>query len=145
MAWSDAKAQLVAILAGVAITSPVAQTVKKVYANPPGTVQDVPCFIVYPPSVVVERPSGTVREKRYQVRCRLLVLDADLDRASDLCDAYREAVIDTFDDDVTLNLTVSNSEMAIEEASSFTYGQRSYTGFDVVLTIDMTDAVTHQA
>lgn len=151
--WTDAKARIATLLAAVSITSPVAQTIKKVYSNPPGAVQDVPCFIIYPPAVPRnERPSGSLRTQEYVVRLRLLALDADLERAAALCDAYRSivlgegAALGTFDADVTLNATcVAILGPTAEEAASFQYGAKSYTGIDFLLTLRFSEAIEHQA
>src|SRR3990167_8161155 len=133
MAWTDIRAAIVARLELVSITSPVAQTVKKVYATPPPAIQDLPCFIIYPPRAVIARGAGG-RTKLYTVRCRLLVKDADLDRAADLADAYREAAIDAFDADVVLfNGALAGQDC--EEAAGFLYGGVNYTGFDCLLSI----------
>lgn len=140
MAWRDARTRLKALLGTVSISSPDEQAIKRVYETPPGTVQDVPCFIIYPPALSVER-SSSLRVKKYTVRLRLLVSDADLDRAADLVDAYREAVIDVFDGDLTLNRTCTQIVgPAVEEAASFGYGGRDYTGLDCLLTVEMKEA-----
>ncbi len=140
MPWRDARAKLAEALKDVAITEPVEQKVERVYESPPSTVQDVPCFIIYPPAVKVTRgPSGR-RTKLYTVRCRLLARDADAERASDVVDAYREALIDRLDAEITLaqNVSVSDSQ-DIEEAAGFTYAGTKYIGFDALLKINMTE------
>jgi len=140
MAWINARARIKALLETVSITSPVEQTIKRVYETPPGTVQDLPCFIIYPPALTVERGSS-LRIKHYTVRLRLLVSDADLDRAADLVDAYREAVIDVFDGDVTLNGTCTQIVgPAVEEAASSSYGGRDFTSIDCLLTVEIKEA-----
>jgi len=135
MAWADAKARIVAVLETLAITEPEAQTIKRVYPNPPGSVTGVPCIVVYPPALEVSR-ANSVRAKRYTVRLRLLLTDADLSQAAALVDAYREAIIDLFDAELTLSTTATAIEgPTVEEASSFTYGAKAYTGFDALLTV----------
>jgi len=144
MAWADAKARIVAILEGVSITDPVSE-IKRVYPNPPGTIGDVPCVIVYPPALTVVRQSSSLRKKTYTIRLRLLVTDADLATASALVDAYREAVVDAFDADLTLNYTASIIDGPnMEEAASFTYGQRQFTGMDCILGITLMEAANYQ-
>lgn len=145
MAWADAKARIAVDLAAVAITSPITQTIKKVYTDPPGTIGDTPCFIIYPPALTVSRTSSSLRTKVYTVRLRLLVSDADLSRASALVDAYREAVVDAFDAEVALNFTATIIEGPnIEEAASFTYGAKAYTGMDCMLTVRLLEAANFQ-
>ena len=140
MAWRDARREIKNLLETVSITSPVKQAINRVYETPPETVQDLPCFIIYPPALAVER-SSSLRIKRYTVRLRLLVSDADLDRAADLVDAYREAAIDVFDGDLTLNHTCTQIVgPAVEEAASFAYAGRDYTGLDCLLTVEIKEA-----
>jgi len=144
MAWADAKARIVEILEGVSITEPQSE-IKRVYTDPPGTVQDLPCFIIYPPALTVVRQSSSLRKKVYTVRLRLLVSDGDLATASALVDAYREAVVDAFDADLTLNFTASIIDGPnMEEAASFTYGQRQFTGMDCILGITLMEAANYQ-
>jgi len=144
MAWADAKARIVEILEGVSITDPESE-IKRVYPDPPGTIADLPCFIVYPPALTVVRQSSSLRKKTYTIRLRLLVTDADLATASALVDAYREAVVDAFDADLTLNFTASIIDGPnMEEAASFTYGQRQLTGMDCILGITLMEAANYQ-
>lgn len=143
MAWADAKARIKTVLEGVSITTPETQSIARVFSDPPGSVPggDVPCFIIYPPSVAVGR--GTARrEKAYVVRLRLLVMDAGIEQAAAFVDAYREALVDAFDADVTLNGTASPGIIGqtVEEASGFSYGGIDYTGFDCLLTVSMVEA-----
>jgi len=132
MAWLDARTRIAALLATVSITEPIEQTIERVHATPPANVEDLPCFIIYPPALKVERGSA-LRIKTYTVRLRLLVGDADMDQAADLVDAYREAVIDVFDTDTRL----SNSQTRItgpsaEEAGSVQYPAGTGAWFTVV-------------
>ena len=98
MPWSSARARIVVLLATLKLAEPVLSTIAKVYPTPPPTIGDLPCFVIYPPALKVERGPG-IRIKTYTVRLRLLVTDADLEQAADLVDAYREAVVDVFDTD----------------------------------------------
>jgi len=138
MTWAAARGALATALAAVSITSPISQTVKRVYESPPGTVQDVPCFIIYPPEVRIDRSYGQ-RDKTYTVRCRLLVSDQDLDQAAALVDAFRESAIDKMDDNTELG---GNAETAfldrVTEAQAYSYG-RMYTGLDCFVTIRLHD------
>src|SRR3990170_2834236 len=145
MTWAAAKAELVTILAGISITSPIAQTIAKVYPDPPGAVQDLPCVIVYPPSLDVQRIAGT-RYKIYRSRLLLLVRDEDLDQAAAIVDAYRESLVDAFDSNVRLNGAAQRIDgPAVEPAAAFKYGLVDYTGFGAVLTVHLQDAVAFSA
>jgi hypothetical protein len=139
MAWRDARTRIKALLETVAIITPIEQTIARVYATPPATIQDTPSFVIYPPALVVERASS-LRIKHYTVRLRLFVLDADISQAADLVDAYREAVIDVFDTDVRLNGTCTLIVgPAVEEAASVEYGSTRYTVIDCLLTVEIQD------
>jgi hypothetical protein len=135
MAWADAKARIVEVLETLAITEPEAQTIKRVYPNLPGTIGDVPCVVVYPPADETEWPSSSLCRDTYTVRLRLLLTDADLATACALVDAYREALKAIIRTDLTLNLTSNVLKMNVEEASSFSYGNRQFTGMDAFLTV----------
>jgi hypothetical protein len=135
--WRDSRDRIAALLATVAITEPAENSIQRVYETPPATVQDVPCFIIYPPALTVERGSS-LRIKSYTVRLRLLVMDADADRAADFADAFREATIDVFDADVTLDHKCAQIiGPRIEEAASFAYGGREFIGMDCFLTVQI--------
>jgi hypothetical protein len=141
MAWREARAQIAAILAAIYITDPVVLAIKRVYTTPPATVQDVPCFIIIPPALKVERGASGLRIKTYTVRIRCLVSDEALDRAHDLVDAFREAIVDAFDSDITLNHTVTQIVGPnVEEAGGAKYGSIAYSGMDCLLTVQIQEA-----
>jgi hypothetical protein len=136
MSWLSARARIAVLLGKVELAEPVKSAIAKVYPTPPGTIGDLPCFIIYPPALKVERGQSGLRIKTYTVRLRLLVSDADLDQAADLVDAYREAVVDMFDTDVRLSDSHTRIQgPTVEEAGQFTYGGRDYTGMDCLLTV----------
>ena len=139
MAWNpDIRDALVARLAGITVTLPNAQAIKKVYATPPATIQDLPCFIVYPPRREVNRgPAG--RQVLYTVRCRCLVTDADLSVGADLVDAFSEATIARIEGDIKLAEAPVVGHVC-EEGSGFKYGSTNYVGFDLVLTLNVRTA-----
>jgi hypothetical protein len=140
MAWADARARLAVVLGAIAVTAPpapVAETIKRVYVTPPSKVEDLPCFIIYPPAVDVERRPGDWRVNKYgPVRLRCLVRDADADVAADSLDAFREATIAAFDAEVRLqgDVTLVHSQH-IDEAAAFKYGGVDLLGFDCILGI----------
>jgi hypothetical protein len=142
--WADARTQLATILGTVSITSPIEQTIKRVYATPPGTVQDRPCFIIFPPALTVERHMGGLRIDHHRIRIALLTLDADKDVAADIVEAYREAFADMLDANVTLNGTVTQIEaQETEEGSSVTFGGVEYQGCITFLTVETKRSVTY--
>ena len=138
MTWrgtAQIRDKLVGVLNSVAITDPSAQSIIRTYATPPGSVSDVPCVIIYPPAVdAVDRPTQGLRIKRYRVRLRCLVIDRDLDVGADIADAFREALIDAFDSNVTLSGTVVGiTGPEAEEAKMYLYNGKDYTGVDLFL------------
>lgn len=140
MGWLEARAQIAAVLGGVSITSPIEQTIARVYESPPGTFQDLPCFVIHPPAVEVSRSAGGLRRKTYTVRLRLLVTDADKDQASAIVDAYREAALDAFDSALALKGTADAVQgPRADEATSFEYTSGRYPGVDLFLTVQFTE------
>lgn len=144
MGWADARAELVTLLGTVAITAPIAQTIKKVYEFPPGTVQDKPCFILYPPAITTERNMGGLRIDRVRARIALVIQDADKDRAAQLVSAYVDQLGALIDANVTLNgkVTVVMGQET-EEGSAITIGGIEYQGCITILTLETKLSVTY--
>ena len=145
MSWSGIRADLKTTLEAISITSPSAKTIKKVYETPPATIQDVPCFIIYPPRAEVTWGEGAAR-RMYTVRCRLLLSDADLAVAADLVDAFREATVDKIG---TTNLKIGTAapfgvvvRLVIEEAGAIDLGGKKYAGLDCLLTLNIVGAAS---
>jgi hypothetical protein len=91
-------------MTGVSITSPIAASIVRVYQTPPRSVDDTPSVIIVDAARRVLRGNGK-REKRYDVRLRLVVRDADRSRGFEIADAFEEALINTFDGAVRLGLS----------------------------------------
>ena len=145
MAWSDIRARLAVVLDAIAVTSPSAESIKRVYLTSPATVEDLPCFIIYPPAVEVERRPGGWRVNKYgPLRLRCLVRDADVAVAVDFLDAFREATIAAFDAEIRLeNEATLVQSQRIDEAKAFKYGGRDYVGFDCILGVRLDEQVTY--
>lgn len=136
MSYDDARSTIQTTLAGLAITSPLAQSIKKIYADPPATVQDLPCYIMYGSSGSVEWVfGGSMTLEEHTERLRLLVYDSDSDRAANLVRAYRAAMITAFAALGGLSGNGLIRAFVWEEPSSFTYGGREYTGQDALITV----------
>jgi hypothetical protein len=143
MTWSAAREHLVAQLATLAITDPQVETIARVYEYPPATISDTPCVIVNQPYGRIERGPNGRRLKYYTIRLRLLVHDSDLPMAVELVDAWREALIDLLDGQLTLGDSVQYTEgLELMEAASFQYNDKSYTGQDFLLPVRIKDART---
>lgn len=102
MTWAGAKAAIVDVLDGLAITSPVNLTIKRVYDVPPGTVQDWPAFIIDLPEVDNTVMPG-MRWRNYRVPLLMIASDQDMTQAAGIVDAFREVLIPAFDAAVSLS------------------------------------------
>ena len=125
MAYEDARSRIATVLAAVAITSPLALAIKKVYEDPPAAVEDAPCFILYGSNGQAEwMVGGDATEESHVERCRLIVHDADLERAARLVRAFRAATIAAFKTESGLGGHAVISSFRWEEPKAFTYGGR---------------------
>lgn len=106
--WLLARTEIASILNGVAITSPIATSIKRVYEHPKINVTDFPCVMIIGVAKSEPQRSSGLRSREYTARLRLMVEDSDIDRADDLIDAFEEAITDAFDQNLTLNAKVSN-------------------------------------
>lgn len=103
--WFPARDAIAAILLGVSITDPITDNIKLVYAYRDHGEADFPCVVMpNPPGKRVERGPSGYRSKVYVVEMQLLVQDADGDRQANILDAFEEAIIDAFDNAITLGL-----------------------------------------
>lgn len=145
MAWSDARARIAANLATVAITTPAPATIKRVYEFPPLNLEDFPCFVIFPPSVELERGPNLRRMKVYTSRLRLFVKDENLATAVEHLEAWRESMFDMWDSDVALGNVggVVNIEgpSALEPGAGF-YNDQQYTVQDYMLTVRIRESIS---
>jgi hypothetical protein len=153
MSWREhVRPALVTILDAVAITEPAALEIKRVYATPPMNIEDLPCFIIYPPARSTARGPAT-KVKMFTVRCRCLVSDEGLAMAADIIDAFAEAVDLAFDLKLkpggAADPTMFINGFECTEAAAFQYpagvGGRSFTGFDLILSLKAIGPGTFQA
>jgi len=132
--YEDARSRIATVLAGVSITSPTAMAIKKAYEDPPATVEDHPCFILYGSAGQAEwMAGGDATEEDHTERCRLLVHDAELERAARLVRAFRAATILAFRAESGLQGHATVFGFRWEEPKAFTYGGRDYTGLDFLI------------
>lgn len=145
MAWADVRQRIVDDLAGVAIASPVAATIKRAYEFPPRHLEDVPCFVIYPPSVEIERGPNNRRLKTYQSRIRLFVADEEVATAIEHLEAWREATIDMLDGEVALgNIgdVVNIVGPSVQEPGTTVYADTPYVTQDFLLTVRVRESRT---
>lgn len=141
--WLTARAEIASVLTGVAITSPISATILRVFETPPKQVSDFPCVIIVGASKADPIRSSGLRQRDYTARLRLIVNDADINRAADIIDAFEEAIIDAFDANLTLNGKVSNlngprwNEPGVVDA-----GGQDQWGADAFVVFSMDDSPT---
>ena len=136
MSWEDAEARIVEVLETLEITEPDAQKIVRVYPEMPGTIGDLPCVILTGPEVIAVNRINSIRSVVYALPLQLLLRDADKARAQALVKAYRKAIIDLFD----ANLTLQGRATAVEgptdcKPATFDYGGQKYVGMDALLTV----------
>lgn len=141
MAWAGAKATMVTTLEGLSITSPTNLQIQRVYPNPPGTVQDWPAFIIYPPSLDVVLGMD-LRERNYRVRLRLIISDHDMAQAANIADSFREALVPVWDDRVSLSGNAVQCWIErVEEVGFFSIGDKAFIGFDSFLFVEIKEGI----
>ena len=103
--WPLARNAIATVLMGLAITDPISTSIKAIYQYRDDTETDFPCIVLANPpgKRIVRGPSG-YRDKLYVVEMQLLAKDADSDREAHILDSLEEAIIDAFDNAVTLGL-----------------------------------------
>lgn len=140
--WEDIEAELVRVLGGVSITEPQSE-IKRVYTTPPGSLTDLPCFVIYPPAKKQVRGS-CIDKLTLTVRMRLFVSDADLSQAARIVNVFGFAVVSAFNKAVTL---AGKAEIIdgpeVEEAASFIFAGKQYTGTDCLLTLTLIEAADY--
>jgi len=138
--WLTARAEIATILTGVAITSPISASIQRVFQTPPKQLSDFPCVVIVGVQKGEPQRTAAIREREYTARLRLIVRDADLDRAADILDAFQEAIIDRFDINVTLNGKVSLVHGPLwQEAGTFEAGGQEHPAADGLVRFLMTD------
>ena len=141
-AWEDVEAEIVKVLEGVSITEPQSE-IKRVYPDPPGSLTDLPCFVIYPSAKKSVRGS-CLDALTLTVRLRLFVSDADLSQAAHIANAFGFAVITAFNKAITLAGTAEIIDGPnVEEAASFVFGGKQYTGADCLLTVTLIAAADY--
>ncbi|MBF8255135.1 MAG: hypothetical protein HW375_42 [Anaerolineales bacterium] len=92
--YEEARTAIKTALATVAITSPIVQSIKKVYEYPPATLQDRPCFVMWGSEMDAEwMMGGLVDERVHTEHFQLFLQDSDIDQGFKLVMAYRAALL----------------------------------------------------
>lgn len=107
MTFVDARAELVTLLEGVSITTPIDQSISRVYPYPAKTYQDLPALVLGP-SPLRPRYAVSLVHKEREIPIELLLIDADQARAVELVEAYQDAILDVLMANLTLNGNAAN-------------------------------------
>lgn len=104
MAYQDARDHIKTVLAGLSITSPADMKIVRVYEEPPATVEDWPCFIMYGPAGSFQYSVGgaAIDEGPETEKVRLVLHDEKPQFAAELVRAFRAALIAAFKTEATL-------------------------------------------
>ncbi|OGT26064.1 MAG: hypothetical protein A2Z17_06860 [Gammaproteobacteria bacterium RBG_16_66_13] len=134
--------RIVAIQAAIAITSPVVLAVVVAHKDPPGALQDLPCFINT--IAVPEVTSGPGSQRTiYTVKMQFFGRDEKASDASAIARAFLEATKAAFNADVTLNAKCTVALLVGGGAvTGLQYAGTAYIGFELPLRVVMHEAVT---
>ncbi len=130
--------QLVALESGLAISQPIAATVKRAYTYTPdrqSALPDTPCWINEWAMPKVEMLMGNSNaDQYYTVKSQLLVLDADLSRAADIATAFHVALVTAWEANVFLTNSVSLASLrgADPTLALLEWAGLSYVGLNVI-------------
>jgi hypothetical protein len=139
MSYEDARGYLAGVLEDVSITSPIEQSIQRVYTDPPDKVPDLPCFIMYGSAGESDWAMGGVTAlETHTEMVRLVLHDADADRAAALVEAYRKATITALASAGGLGGNGVISKLAWERRASAPYGGQEYFVQDFFITFGTT-------
>lgn len=137
----DALDRIVAIQAAISITEPVSLSVAVAHKDPPGALQDLPCFVntVAAPEVTYGPQSQRIL---YRVTMQFFGRDEKAADASAVARAFLEATKTAFNADIRLNGTCSVAQLeGGGRVVGLQYAGANYIGFEVALRVLMRDAV----
>lgn len=144
LTFSPALDRIAAVQLGLTISSPIAETIKKVYRVPPkqsDVLADQPCFINTFDLPDVRFGVNGQRHRTYTVGMQLLVDDVDNDRGREIALAFLESLIVAFQDDLTLAGTASS--IALRGGSPtlavLEWGGRAYVGLQLFMDVYIYD------
>lgn len=150
MSWVAAKAALGERLEGLAITAPIAQTVRRVYVDPPRSIEpgDLPA-IVFGESSLEDIWSSNQATEEYLLTGYVALRDENDAIAVQLSEAYRDALKAKFRSNLYLLAPPDATVTALlSEGPSFSelgrvqIGGQRYAGFAFQLPITITGTVT---
>lgn len=118
---------------GTAHASTSKRAVKRVYENPPNTLQDVPCFIIWPGGQENDDRMGGWRVDWHEVRVTLAAGDQEWDRAAAILEAFRPIVVNAFRADPLDGYVTVMTGPRVEPGGLFDYGRKPYLGQDFTI------------
>lgn len=125
MAIADIRSAVVTVLRSVTISSPTSMQLKRVYEMPPETLQEFPCAVLYPAGAQRER-DGT-RRTAWTLRWHVVAIDQRTFSAAQILEAFAEAILDAFDNAVTLHQAAwIISGPTIEVGTALQWGAQLY-------------------
>lgn len=142
--FSPALDRIAAVQLGLSITSPVAETIKRVYRVAPkqsDALSDRPCFINTVDVPEVHWGANAQRHRMYTVGMQLVVDDADKDVGREIALSFLEALIVAFHDDLTLNFTCTSQVLrgGSPTLAILTWGGRDYVGLQLFMDVRIYD------
>lgn len=142
MDWAGAEAAIKTMLEGLSITSPITQTIARVYVDPPATLQDLPAILVLPE--IQEHADGPWGCRLvYLVTLQLLLRDADEAQAGAIVKAYRAALIAAFHSHLALSGAVDIMTSPLGgKLAGLQYAGTQYVGAEFTLTVMVMSAPT---
>lgn len=137
-----ALARIVAIQAAISISSPVALTIAAAHKDPPGSIQDTPCFLnVIEPGEIAYGPGS--QRQRHRVKMQFMVKDEAVADASAIARAFLEATRVAFNADIRLAGTCTVAQLgATAGVTGLQYAGVQFIGFELPLLVIMHEAVT---
>lgn len=136
--------RIVAIQAAISITSPVVLAIPTggAHKDPPGAIQDTPCFLnIVEPGEIAYGPG--IQRQTHKVKMQFMVKDEGIADASAIARAFLEATRVAFNGDVRLSGACTVAMLgATAGVTGLQYAGVQYIGFELPLLVQMHEAVT---
>jgi len=141
-----AMTNLVTLQESLSITAPISSSVLRAYKFMPpmaSALPDCPCWINAFSLTTQELDIG-LRILFYTIRMQLAIDDSDQDRAADIAASYLNAFITAQNADIQLGGAVTQSTLRGGDPTLavLTWAGVSYIGLDLLLDVEIKDAVT---
>jgi hypothetical protein len=137
---------LVSLQESLSITAPVSSSIARAYKYTPpmsSALPDTPCWM-NSWTLVNQELDISLRILTYQINMQLAVEDSDQDQAADIASSYMNALITAHNADVQLDGSVTSSSLRGGDPTlvALQWAGVVYIGLDVVLDVEIKDAVT---